>query len=450
MVKPSTSEHRRSGALLFACAILFGCAGKAHSHVHAHPDPMSEEADAPSSEEDSSPLGARDSSPDQPGLSSDERSKAADGPPPEPREVTVARAALHRIPEVSNHLGLVFAVAVRTADLPWVLALENRSPHDIKIAALPSLIQFEVTPPGGLQSTTCGSPLPTKLNAEEVAVLPAGEMLVHAFDPSEMCADHQILKADAVVKLTFGFPLDRKKVWKGGRLTESETEQKAPFLAERVENGQQQLIGVKHLTAETFTLGRTYPLREVSARPPPTGETSTDSESGTARSDEADVLSVEAPAPPLRVTIHPLGTSEKPETGLVNVSVSNTSGKAVLVHLRREYLTYEVAGPYGSVRCRMHPTELSAGSGSYSNIAPGASVNLATRLAEACPPGTFRSPGKYTVAVRFSPVSLGEERITSAFVGTIQGERVTTLHVPGGEASPLVHMKVFPTNAPSR
>jgi hypothetical protein len=468
--RPTLSSLTCLGLAILLTLSGSGCASS-HGHAHSQAE-LSHEDSAPDhphqhqSEEDDEP------DVDEPSPASEEVTATSDdlapaedeaAPPPPAPEYDVARTALHRIPEAGNHLGLVLAVAVRTADLPWVLALENRSPHDLTLAALPALIHLDITPPGvtptdnevaatdpkgqpgtasNARKVTCGVPLPSKLEEADTLTLPAGALLVHAFDPSVLCSDTSIFVQDATVQLTYGFPTQTKKIWRKGGFTEQPIEQTAPFLAERLDNGQEPVLGLKHLVSEPLVLGRTYPLTQVTARPPSSSPQTEAPAAG--HETTAPVSALAGEPPPLRVTIQPLGSAEKPEMGLVNVTITNSSPRSVLVHLRREYLTYEVTGPDGSLTCQMLPSALSAGTISYTSIAPGASVSVATRLAEACPPGTFGQPGRYTVAVRFAPESIGEERNANAYVGSIDGTRVVTLLVPGPQPSALPYMKVLP------
>src|SRR6478609_3854742 len=277
----------------------WGCAAQgAHEHAHNQSeakigDSVSDRAPLNGEETDEDDPPTTDSAAEQATLAAASNPgntpPASATPTPEAPEFEVARTELHRIAEAGNHLGLVLAVAVRTADLPWVLALENRSPHDLTLAALPSLLQLDVipkaapqaeegtattdqksktSPPPSPRKITCGSTLPAKVAEQDTLTLPAGAMLVHAFDPNAMCPDTSVFTQGATVQLTFGFPTQTKKLWRKGGVTEQPVEQTAPFLAERLDNGQEPVVGLKHLVSELIVLGRTYPLSQVTARPP--------------------------------------------------------------------------------------------------------------------------------------------------------------------------------------
>jgi len=435
------------------CAV--GCgAGHAHHHLEGPEAAEGEQQplDPEAADTTSGPVApGQDNAPAEDDLSGDINIKQAPPVEVEPKEAKVARAALQRITQANNHLGLVLTVAERTSDLPWILALENRSPNDVKLAALPSLIRFEILAPNTETSNevtpneatpapkaeVCGSSPAKSLDEKDTITLPAGEVLIHAFDPRSLCETERAFVSGATVTLSYGFPITTKKLWKNGKLTEIEEEQKAPFLAERIANGTEIVRGLKQLTAEPFTLGRTYPLNELSARAdaPENAAEETASDSNTAEKAAAE-------RDPLEVKIFPLGTTSSPESGLVRVQVKNISNKTLLLYMRREAFAYEVAGPAGSTSCQMMPRELSASNQSYSSLAPSSVLNVSTRLAEACPLGTFARPGSYTVAVNFSPTSSGEERKENAFVGTITGSNVATLTVPGTHRSEKAYMRV--------
>jgi hypothetical protein len=376
---------------------------------------------------------------------------AAEGPTPapaEPEEAVRARAALDRVSSPNNQLGLVLAVSEIASDLHWVLAVENRSAQEVSIAALPSLIQLEVTaPPTEVPAETaapqapilCATKLPATVDSSERLVIPAGGMLIHAINPNELCAEQPVLVQQASVKVIFGFPFTTKKLWKAGKLTEVDTEQKSPFFAESIPQGQEPKLTLKHITADPIVLGRTYPLAELTARAPSALDNNSVEQAETAELNKG-------PEEPFDVRIFPLGSAEKPETGLVRVEIKNISPKKVSVFVRREAFSYEVTGPLGSTSCKMLPRELAATTLSYSPMAPGASMQISTRLAEACPPGTWEEPGKYNVAVRFSPTSSGEEYDKDAYVGEIWGKNVAALTVPGASTllgSP-VRMQILP------
>src|SRR5690606_28908969 len=155
------------------------------------------ESDATKDKSPSSEDAAADlvESPAEPGVESEQT---------EPREAHLARAALHELTGDTNHLGLAFALSERTSDLHWVLAIENRSPHPVRLAALPELLRFSVSKsassegdPGAVKRIQCGTEkLPTKLSDDDFIELRSGELIFHAFDPRPLCKDDSVLEQD--------------------------------------------------------------------------------------------------------------------------------------------------------------------------------------------------------------------------------------------------------------
>jgi len=200
---------------------------------------------------------------------------------------------------------------------------------------------------------------------------------------------------------------------------------------------------MKHLSAESFTLGMTYPLSATAPAPAndPPREDSPE-KAGNADSDAAKVES------PLALEISPLGTKKSPEKGLVEVRVRNTSTKKLRLFLRRELISYQVSGPSGTTSCQMHPADRAPDRSQFTTIAPGSSKRLLTRLAEACPPGTWDSPGTYLVSGRILAKADGGEHGLKAFTGNATTEQPARLVVPGKPKESKTHMQLAPVAAP--
>lgn len=372
----------------------------------------------------------------------------------EAAEAALARAALHAAPSAENHLGLVMAVSERTSDLPWVLAIENRSAKPVQLAALPTLLRAEITsppPPAPAPSdpapssskitTTTQEPkrceaksLPSSVSEEEKVELQPGQLLFHAFDPRDLCDGEAAFVEGAIVELSYGFPLQTKKLWRAGKLTTVEIEQTAPFVAERKPEGEEVFVPLKFLKAEPIRLDQTYPLSEVSALP---------KDEDNAQENEGDPAP--APPPPLELKIFPLGTTSQPEEGVVTVELRNTSGKSMQIFVRRELFAYQVSGPLGEATCQMLPAERAPDAAAFSTLSPGGTISLSTRLAEACPPGTWDEPGIYSVSAFFQATADGAEHEMDAFMGSAATKSAARLVVPGqhGEGEP--RMKLAPS-----
>ncbi len=353
---------------------------------------------------------------------------------PEVRDERLAQAALARVTGSDNHLGLKMAIVERASDLPWILAIQNTSEKDVNLAALPELLRLEVSkapaadqpegapPAEAPKPIVCSAKPPKKLSNDDTVLLPAGTTLHYSFDPTTLCSEPSLLAEGDEVRAVYGFAVTKKKVWQKGKMVEIEETDKAPFVAERAEEATD-MVGLKELTAPSFVLGSTYPLEKMLA--------AAREEEAAFRKQQAEALGEDAPVEPVEVSLAPLGTSSDPEEGLIRVSVKNVSDKSVQIYLRREHFAYRVSGPGGSTTCQMFPVNPAATEISFNSLSPGSSLSLSTRLAEACPKGTWGPPGDYQVAVVFSPNQTGQEFKKDAYVGIVRGKNTTTLTIPG-------------------
>lgn len=452
---PWLSALRPSSLLL----PLFGVAcasGSAQMNVGTSMDRSADENDLDDPEDD----GLAETRTDGPAFGEPEAAEAADPvevyeelkAEREALEAELARAALHSAPPPGNPLGLVMAVSERTSDLSWILAIENRSSAAVKLAALPNLLRAKITPPAATapeseatstapgaeakppESKVCeGKPMPTSLTEDDTLELAPGQLLIHAFDPRDLCEGTNALTEGASVEVSYGFPLQTKKLWKGGKLTTVEVEQTAPFVAERIAQGEEAFVPLKFLTADPIRLDQTYPLEAVSALPSDEDSLADDGEN-----------KPRTPPPPLDLRIFPLGTSSAPEQGVVTVELRNTSGKSMEIFIRRELFTYEVSGPLGEATCHMYPAERAPDASAFTTLAPGEARSLSTRLAEACPEGTWDEPGTYSVSASFQTTADGAEHEIDAFMGSAVTKSPARLVVPGADPMGERGMRVAP------
>lgn len=423
---------------------LSGCgAGSAGAHIGSSDELRAEsneglaESDATKDKSPSSEDAAADlvESPAEPGVESEQT---------EPREAHLARAALHELTGDTNHLGLAFALSERTSDLHWVLAIENRSPHPVRLAALPELLRFSVFKsassegdPGAVKRIQCGTEkLPTKLSDDDFIELRSGELIFHAFDPRPLCKDDSVLEQGATVEATYGFPIKMKKLWQGGKLIEVEAKQVAPYVGSRPPIAGEEFVPLKILTGPSFVLGRTYPLAKVS---PFITSPTTVQQAGETQ------VSQPPPPPPLTLVVAPLGTSSSPENKDISVKIVNTSGKTMKLFVRRELISYVVNGPVYSFSCRMHPADRYPISSEFLTLSNGGSTSLVTRLAEACPATAFSEPGTYAVFARMDAQVSGEEQGVDAFIGTGLSEKPAHLVVPDQGKGPSRRMHLAPS-----
>jgi hypothetical protein len=260
-----------------------------------------------------------------------------------------------------------------------------------------------------------------------------GSLLTYSFDPRPLCEKDGTLSRGKRVTPRFGFPIETKKVWKSGKSQTVTNELEAPFLARRVAPGSE-VVPVKQLQLEAFTLDETYPFEELTAVPL------------TAEEKEA---AAKRDALPLALSIRPLGTVADADETVVSVTLRNRSDKALKLFYRREHLVYEIEGPLGPKTCVMQPSDRAPEANAYDTLSPGESISLSTRLAEACPLGTFDRAGTYNVSVRLEAHHSGREVGLEAFVGRIPSLVPARLVVksakPGGRIVPV--MRLVPPRA---
>lgn len=478
---------------LFALAALSACACTAQKTVHLGGSPDSHEppADEPGSSlasedgqttsesddtdvedahvEDAAPSDNDDGSKSTKETSgSEDESSIGEEPPP---EAALARQALHESKVPQNHLSLAMAVSERASDLPWVMTIENRSQAPILLAAIPSLLRLKLTAPpkkeeessAPQKSTTKNDKdadevicqtgkLPKSLSEQETLTLQPGELIFHAFDPRQLCGGEKGLQEGWTAELSYGFPMQTRKRWKGGKLVEEEIEQKAPFAATRAPSDGDEMLPLKFVEAEPFVLGRTYPLSQVSALPEQPESSAEAPDSGDDHAARGHAGLRTPPPPPLRLELENLGASKNPELRLVKLRVRNVSKKSIKIFLRRELITYEVVGPEGSATCAMQPSNRAPDSSQFSTLAPGSSRYFPTRLAEACPPDTWDTPGLYSVSARLNATASGEKHGFRAFTGTATTESPAQLTVTGGKkkrGKKRPFLQVAPSQAPT-
>lgn len=431
---------------------------------------------------------APDPEPAEPQLTRQELNQAA-AAEVEARQAEWARTALAEVTSPANDLGVVVVVAQRASDLLWLLAIQNRGQEPVSLVALPELLTFEVVPkerekaaepppkpanrwakpPPEPPKIICGTVPKTTTQEAQLTLLPS-EILVYPFDPRAYCEEPDVLALGAIIKPRYGFPVETKKVWRKGKLVEEVLPAKAPLAFELMpvggpapstaptpppgaSAGATGALGaestpspehkLKHVDAPTFVLDETYPLDVIAPlgriqpadAAPSTAATATPvapATPGTQPSSETTPPSpLPPPPPPLTLTIRPLGSTSNPGGGTVTVTAKNTSGRSMRLFLRRELISYQVTGPTGPTTCRMNPGARAPSPAAYSSLAAGGAISLTTRLAEACPKGTFDTPGNYTVFARIDAQNDGREHGFVAFTGTAITQQPAALTVRG-------------------
>ncbi len=380
------------------------------------------------------------------------------------KEAEFARQLLRDVATPEGSAGLVFVLGQRASDLPWTLAIENRSAVPLSVAGDPLLLSFEVVPepapvveaiapttPGKTiakpkvtpvpKPVICGPAQAPKSVADDAWLeLGPGDVLTYNFDPRALCADPGTLKNGVKIAARYGFTPETKKVWTKGKAREEVLLDKAPFVSRPKEQLPQTPLPPKLLVAPLFELDETYPLEAVHAQAdvPETGSDPSAPLDPNAPVDPdaparagSTPPSGQRPLPELTLSVSPLGSADEVDETTVTFTLKNQGKKGRMLFLRRELVVYELLGPRGSSTCRMYPSARAPDAASFETLGAGGSRTLTTRLAEACPPTTFSAPGTYAVSARFEARDDGSAHGFSAFTGDVSTERPARFVVRG-------------------
>jgi len=373
-------------------------------------------------------------------------------------EAEFARKLLENEPTPEGSAGLVFVLGQRASDLPWTLAIENRSERPLSVAGDPNLLSFELVPEPApvveaIALTTpskdiakpkvspapkpviCGPAQAPKSVAEDAWLeLGAGEVLTYNFDPRALCPDAGALKKRVKIAARYGFTPATKKVWTKGKMSEEVLLDQAPFVSRPGEQLPQAPPPPKLLVAPVFELDETYPLEAVHAKADVPGVPSDPNapvDPNAPATAGSNPPSSQRPLPELTLSVSPLGSAEEVDETTVTFTLENQSKKSQMLFLRRELVVYELLGPRGASTCRMYPAARAPDAASFETLGAGSSRTLTTRLAEACPPTTFSAPGTYAVSARFEARDNGSAHGFTAFTGDVSTERPARFVVRG-------------------
>lgn len=407
-----------------------------HTHTHAtHPDEDATDEDAaidPSTRgaDDETSSGATVDDEGSSAPASTSASEQADLPPrlryALERQQAFATELLDAAPTQDAGGPLVFVIGQKTADLPWVFAIENRGESEVLLDADMTLLSIELSPKGaenpeesGMKALACNLPLKTGLAQDAEVLLGPGQALVHSFDPRRLCPEEALIEG-VTVRAIYGYELQTQKKWERGKMVVVTPEQTAPFVADSANTH------IKRLEAEPFVLNETYPLNEWNSRAP----------------DDPARIDHSIPRAPLEVSLNDLGSAASTDYKVVTVQLKNVSDRSIDLLVRRELFAYEVQGPLGTASCYMEPTNFEPLPHQYSRLAPGQTRVLSTRLPEACPADTFLVPGTYSVFVRYTSTSSGERDGKQGFVGQIVSAKPAHFEIKGTRP-PARRLRIF-------
>jgi hypothetical protein len=298
-----------------------------------------------------------------------------------------------------------------------VLRVENTSAGDVDFVDDPQLLWFEVSLPGQPKPTVCRLPedlFPRSAAGGTTKALAPREAIVHPLDPRFYCfspGNQEVLVPSAQVTPHYGWPSKTKVAWKGGRRVEEVLPDTAPFVAAPVQSASEG--PAKSIAGDILVLDARYAAWT----------------SATASKDDA--ANKEDPDAPVLELVR--GSDAQTErSATATVRVKNPSGSRLVVFVRREFLTFQVMTPSGSVDCSVEPDLRNPDRHAFTTVSPHGSMTLVSRLVELCPRGTFLTPALYLVHARLDVAADGADFGLDAFTGTLQTEKPIPIRVRHG------------------
>jgi hypothetical protein len=374
--------------------------------------------------------------------------------PPRP-DPAIVKKVLDRAggsaPDEAEALGLRFEVAEMGPNAPWAMAVVNRGTEVVDVAFDPRLLVLEIEPPPDPKAKkwtpkpkprVCRLPddlRPARVDQKFVLRLEPGHGMVEAFDSRLYCLPEKgasPLVAGAKVSARFGWPPKTKVVWrKGKREEEALHPQTDPFVAHLapVSHDHEQDAG------DETTDGGAGHAPDVSYEAGDAGAEALDADSvkqlhGTPFELGADYAPPKPEEKPQDLALElRRGSDALNETAAtVTLALTNRSKKSRHLYFRREFVSFEVSGPDGSVICDPQPDGRAPDRQAFSFVAPGGSLTTTSRLIELCPDDTFARPGLYVVNAQLDTFADGAEFGFDAFVGRLVSERAVVIRIRKG------------------
>ncbi len=357
-------------------------------------------------------------------------------------------AGAHAAPDTDASLvaltrDLELQVTENGPDQPWTLHLSNLGETPIGLVADPGLLWFDVVVPGSATPQTCRLPeplWPKTMRQRAQMVLPPGERFSRRFDPRFFCFSdlvQTVLLPGARVTPHFGWPNETRVVTVQGKRTEQTAPPAPPFLAWPLPNDEPPVEGgdaSEPSDAEPEEAPSDVPAHEPWKLP----------REGLKHIDGATIVLTpayakwSAPAPRVSDGLHSAmlagADAEDERNATVTVGVVNATAHSQQLVLRRELISYAVAGPDGTFQCEtgdLGPPDIT----SFSTLASHGAERVVVRLIEMCPRGSFSRPGLYEVRATVHSRSSGQAFGLDAFVGALVAPRPALIRVRGGDQS---------------
>ena len=358
--------------------------------------------------------------------------------------------------------GLVLHVAERGPDKPWVIAVSNEGNTPTVLVADTRLLWLEVQVPGAKKPITCRLPadlLPKDAEPRLNIKLIPGESVAQLIDPRLYCfasGEQKLLVPGARVVPHLGWPeLPNKTVWERGKKATSPVPQPPPYVAHHADVDVESAVEARKTALKVAKSARTgkgvqKPTNASLGVPLPVGidkqllgpelalkdayvEWST-----AKRKDKNENPDVS----PLELRLVQGSDARTEHNATVQIALRNRSKRPVIVYLRREFVTYNVVGPAGTLSCDPTPDARSPDREAFVTLAPGASRSFASRLAEMCPRDTFDMPGLYIINASYDATESGSDWNIAAFTGTVVSSKPANVRIRTGELS-ILHKVVL-------
>ncbi len=306
---------------------------------------------------------------------------------------------------------------------PWKMVVMNKGEIPVRLAADGRLLTLELPPRADTDAdrrkkrrappapTVCKLPPPLRPSGvaeDRAVVLAAGARYEEVFSPALYCFGDSATKGlvpgtPIVAKLGFSVAAP-----KGARKAPPP---RPPFVVEPAVRNPT-VSGMKELVSDSFTISAAAPPAGASAQP---------------AQDDTDPN-----GPKLELLVPPRVDTPDERTVSMTITLKNTGGRSVPIHIRRDNLMFDIDGPSGSAHCgqpaerRMVPNEM------FSALAPGTSRAISVWVGEMCPDVTFDRPGLYRIRASLAFPPSGQPETARGWKQTVVAKDPVLVRVRQG------------------
>jgi hypothetical protein len=362
--------------------------------------------------------------------------------------------------------GLVLHVAERGPNKPWIITVSNEGDVPAFLVADTRLLWLEVQPSGSKKTSHCRLPadlMPKEAEPRLNVNLAPGESVAQLIDPRLYCfasGEQKLLVPGARVVPHLGWPeLPDKTSWNKGRKVSSPVPQPPPYIAYHadldVDSALQARTAALKVAKSARVRNRAPKVNDESLGVPlPAGidkqlkgpELTLKDAYAEWTSTKRKVRGGNPDESPLELRVVQGSDARTEHNATVQITLRNRSKRRVLVYFRREFVTYEVAGPAGVQICNPAPDVRAPDREAFVTLAAGASRSYSNRLAEMCPRDTFDMPGLYIVNATYDATETGARWNLAAFTGSVASNKPSNVRIRTGELSFLHKVALRPVD----